>query len=1309
MKIITILFLAACLTCFAQTDVNKIKVIPSPTGSAVGEIDFQNKANTFHTGLAGADTIPANHVFRLPPADTGGGGCWKTDGSYNTSIGSCSGAANSINVSPTNPLILFAHFRADDQSLYLDYSRDYLNYRSVSKQPLLVQPYVRDVSVMYSAATSTFWFISSPATLSTIACQAQFWSSTDLIHYSSPQLVDISAAVGGGANCSIFAPEWNTTSTIGFWSGTGDGTYRGAWFTTFNPDTDGTTPTANTHVSINLTSYETAHGSVSIWDLFPYYDGTYYYLQYVDNSNRIDGRQTQFIGYAKSTTLLSPYYQQTPVNTDFFQFNAQAEGSSVVPLADSVTRYGKAGCVRTYADTWLVTQDPGSPTIITGNQVWLEDGNRDYHWVYQDTCPLTIGGDPFGELQKNPIVANVNGTNVAWVSGPSFSGLYTGQVIPIFNGQTTVNYTIASIQSPGNLTLTSGVLINGVIQGIQNVIINATGFLTPQPVNIAGAEHGTPLLITDNAVAAKVYQAEDYFHNDNFLQSGLVVGGQMGNQSTRDTRTFNSPGAFGNGGGNLGYKRFTITAQSNFAAYGLSYDEPATLAAGGPDDNATLGPASFAYWASCGVNTYSCPQPPIGEASWLFRYNGINTMIQLDHSSGDYGESSIGFSNGLIQYASPATSIPPITSSSVGNRSLWKMGTNNQAFGPIFGFGNVSNNWFYVFNAGLGSHGNTNIVANPGFEGTGTGSLASWSASGFASVGSGCGKLCVHKGLYSAALGSGGTIGQTVTGVANTVYVVTAWVLVSNGASTGVIMNVGPGAIQNCNNSGAGCLPNFSWYQIGAQYTTGASGLMSINITRPFGSGTAYIDDVEAFPRDQIHGGPQGAFALGISPSSGEVRANYGFTIGNGDISDLAQYPSINLDSPVSGILNVGDGLFGNHNATIKSAALVLGNQNGVDFGTGVINEFAILQDNTKGVQTELLHHGADDNVYLDNYGDATGLPCLLAFPGETQGTGGHCAPMMGGGNIFIRPSPGAWIFSQGYSELAGGSKFEEVGNYNYGQSVLIEQLNGAFTDGPHVTFAKATAGVGTVVWNMGIDHDTNIRTFSISEGPLSTSFGINRLTIAPGGIVQLHDGMFIGSSILFGAVVSTQFSTNNGTLSSTANTDVSLGNFGLITNNNSSLGIHARRVATGSGWDSAAIQLGMDVDNVNSVGPGTYGAGFNSANGVWIGINGIGIGKVATSGNNLDVSGLGHADRWDADTRVSSGATSGHGVFSVNGTDGATALGGLTCTPISIPLTLSISVTCSTGTCSGTGTGHVTACNHLDSNRFLGGIYIGP
>jgi hypothetical protein len=88
-----LLFLCVASACLAQQDTNKLKVIPAANGSAVGEVQFQNKANTHHVGLASPDVTTADHTFRLPAADTSGGGFVVTDGAYNLNVTPVTGIA----------------------------------------------------------------------------------------------------------------------------------------------------------------------------------------------------------------------------------------------------------------------------------------------------------------------------------------------------------------------------------------------------------------------------------------------------------------------------------------------------------------------------------------------------------------------------------------------------------------------------------------------------------------------------------------------------------------------------------------------------------------------------------------------------------------------------------------------------------------------------------------------------------------------------------------------------------------------------------------------------------------------------------------------------------------------------------------------------------------------------------------------------------------------------------------------------------------------------------------------------------------
>jgi hypothetical protein len=71
------------------------------------------------------------------------------------------------------------------------------------------------------------------------------------------------------------------------------------------------------------------------------------------------------------------------------------------------------------------------------------------------------------------------------------------------------------------------------------------------------------------------------------------------------------------------------------------------------------------------------------------------------------------------------------------------------------------------------------------------------------------------------------------------------------------------------------------------------------------------------------------------------------------------------------------------------------------------------------------------------------------------------------------------------------------------------------------------------------------------------------------------------GATDLGGSILSSTFITSAGTLGSAPNSELALANIGFNAGgNHSSLGVRARRLASGGGWTTSAIGLGMDVDN---------------------------------------------------------------------------------------------------------------------------------
>jgi len=277
-------------------------------------------------------------------------------------------------VSPESPLYLYAHFRDTDQAhLRFSYSPSATDWKDVNPRGSFSAQALRDPSIMYVPsidpnAAGTFCFIVTPA----LGTLVQFFSSQDLVNFSTITTIDMGAMVPGAA--VAWAPEW--------WHDPQDGNFY--FFIAISTDPDGAASTT-AQMTPWLVPFDPVAGAVTgaavpvalsgttqgrTFDFFPYFDGAQYHLLYVDQQPGGGGANViQPIAWATSPNLEGPYTQQTCQGTDYFGLGTfQSEAPTIV-------RLGQSGCVRVVFDTWTVAAD----------------GARDYAPVYRDSC-LSGGG-----------------------------------------------------------------------------------------------------------------------------------------------------------------------------------------------------------------------------------------------------------------------------------------------------------------------------------------------------------------------------------------------------------------------------------------------------------------------------------------------------------------------------------------------------------------------------------------------------------------------------------------------------------------------------------------------------------------------------------------------------------------------------------------------------------------------------------------------------------------------------------------------------------------------------------------------------
>jgi hypothetical protein len=257
--------------------------------------------------------------------------------------------------------------------------------------------------------TGTFYFIVTPAA----GAKVQFFSSRDLVNFSPIVDIDLSAMVPG--TTVAWAPEW--------WHDPQDGKYY--FFVALSSDPAGKTSSTALMmpylVPFSPADARPTGDAVAIplsgstenrtFDFFPYYDGSQYYLLYVDQQpGGTGGTVTQPIAFATSTKLAGPYTQQTLPGIDYFGLGSfQTEAPTIFRLAQS-------DCIRIVFDNWTMTAS----------------GTRDYAPIFRDSC--TSLGRVFSQTSfvKSPaplvITGSEHGTIIQLTDLPSAAIVYQAAI-----------------------------------------------------------------------------------------------------------------------------------------------------------------------------------------------------------------------------------------------------------------------------------------------------------------------------------------------------------------------------------------------------------------------------------------------------------------------------------------------------------------------------------------------------------------------------------------------------------------------------------------------------------------------------------------------------------------------------------------------------------------------------------------------------------------------------------------------------------------------------------------------------------------
>ena len=193
--------------------------------------------------------------------------------------------------------------------------------------------------------------------------------------------------------------------------------------------------------------------------------------------------------------------------------------------------------------------------------------------------------------------------------------------------------------------------------------------------------------------------------------------------------------------------------------------------------------------------------------------------------------------------------------------------------------------------------------------------------------------------------------------------------------------------------------PATSWQQLAVTFTADSTGKVRVQPSRIDGSGAVYWDDFSVV--NDAASGSSGAFALGVSPITGEVYHDYGVTLGLGDATALSHTTAGNIDAFGVGLINIGNGPLGNHSAFVRTGTLEASDSfligamgaetiNIDSYGPGFVN----IGSGTVGTHNAFLRTGsigvgsaAGDGLFFDSNvvasGTTSGIIDFGAAPGD--------------------------------------------------------------------------------------------------------------------------------------------------------------------------------------------------------------------------------------------------------------------------------------------------------------------------------------